>query len=201
MTAEASRSAEAPAAIAQFGTSNEFNDWNTVHHTFSFANAVDNLARRTDADEVYRACWQGAMKVYLDRFLNQPRRPVPDPSEGQGEDPAELRERLLDTFDEQGRVDEAGRIVAAHFGAGGDPDELKKTIAEGLFREDAGFHTLQNVEAGFRQYELAENDFERRLALVAPARYMAAHFPTRREDEQTFEIAQRLVRGETVHDG
>jgi len=187
--------------IVQFGTSNEFNDWNTVHHTFSFANAVDSLARRTDADEVYRACWQGAMKVYLDRFLNQPRRPIPDATDGEGEDPAELRERLLAAFDEQGRVDEAGRVVAAHFGAGGDPAELQRTMAEGLFREDAGFHTLQNVEAGFRQFDLARTDHERRLALVAPARYMAAHFPTRREDEQTFNIAQRLFRGETVHEG
>ena len=46
--------------VAHFGTGNEFNDWNTVHHTFSFANAVDNLARRTDADDVYEAVWQGA---------------------------------------------------------------------------------------------------------------------------------------------
>jgi hypothetical protein len=30
---------------------------------------------------------------------------------------------------------------------------------------------------------------------------MAAHFPTRREDEQTFEIAQRLFRGESIHEG
>jgi nitrite reductase/ring-hydroxylating ferredoxin subunit len=187
--------------VVHFGTSNEFNDWNTVHHTLSFANAVDNLARRTNAEDIYRACWQGAMSVYLDRFLNQPRRPIPDPKEGEGAEPAELRERLLATFDEQGRVDEAGQVVAAHFGAGGKPDELKRTMATGLFREDAGFHTLQNVEAGFRQFELARTDHERRLALVAPARYMAAQFPTRREDEQTFAIANRLFRGETVHEG
>jgi hypothetical protein len=186
--------------VAHFGTGNEFGDWNTVHHTFSFANAVDNLARRTDAADVYEAVWQGAMSVYLDRFLNQPRASLPDPGDGAGEDPAELRERLLETFDEQGHVDEAARIVGAHFDAGGDPDDLKRTMGEGLLREDAGFHTLQNVEAGFRQFELAGTDRERRLALIAPARYMAAHFPTRREDEQTFEIAERLSRGERIHE-
>ena len=187
--------------VAHFGTGNEFNDWNTVHHTFSFANAVDNLARRTDADDVYEAVWQGAMSVYLDRFLNQPRATIPDPGSGGDADPAELRARLLETFDEQGRVDEAARLVSHHFDAGGDPDALEQTMGEGLLREDAGFHTLQNVEAGFRQFELAESERERRLALIAPARYMAAHFPTRREDEQTFTIAERLFQGENIHEG
>jgi hypothetical protein len=35
---------------------------------------------------------------------------------------------------------------------------------------------------------------------MAPARYMAAHFPTRREAEQTFSIATRLHRGERLHE-
>jgi hypothetical protein len=35
---------------------------------------------------------------------------------------------------------------------------------------------------------------------MATARYMAAHFPTRREAEQTFAIAERLHRGEAVHE-
>ncbi|MFC4549732.1 Rieske (2Fe-2S) protein, partial [Halorussus sp. GCM10023401] len=30
--------------VAQFGTSNEFSDWNTVHHTYSYANAVHKAA-------------------------------------------------------------------------------------------------------------------------------------------------------------
>nr|WP_223301596.1 hypothetical protein [Haladaptatus sp. R4] len=40
--------------VAQFGTSNEFRDWNTVHHTYTYANAVYGLAGRTDAPEAYR---------------------------------------------------------------------------------------------------------------------------------------------------
>jgi hypothetical protein len=187
--------------VAHFSTSNEFSDWNTVHHTISYANAVENLAARTDAPDVYRACWDGAMSVYLDRFLNQPEAPLPDPGEGADEDPVELRERLLDTFDEQGRVDEAAEIVGHYLDSGGDVAGLKETMGEGLLREDAGFHTLQNVEAGFRQYELARTEEERRLALIAPARYMAAHFPTRREGEQTFRIAERLMQGEKIHEG
>jgi hypothetical protein len=185
--------------VAHFGTGNEFSDWNTVHHTFSFANAVDSLARRTDAVAIYEACWQGAMSVYLDRFLNQPPATVPDPGAGADGDPADLRARLLSVFDEQGGVDEAARLVAGHFDVGGDPAALKRTLGEGLLREDAGFHALQNVEAGFRQFELADTDRERRLALIAPARYLAAHAPTRREREQTVTIAKRLFDGEAVH--
>lgn len=186
--------------VAHFGTGNEFSDWNTVHHTFSFANAVDNLARRTDALAVYEACWQGAMSVYLDRFLNQPPATIPDPGAGADGDPADLRDRLLGVFDEQGGVDEAARLVAGHFDTGGDPTALKRTLGEGLLREDATFHTLQNVEAGFRQFELANTDRERRLALIAPARYLAAHSPTRREREQTVTIAERLFDGEAIHE-
>ena len=185
--------------VAQFSTSNEFNDWNTVHHTFTYANAAHQIARRTDAIEAYRPCLDGAMSVYLDRFLNQPAMPIPDPDDSEA-DPADLREQLLETFDEQGQVQEAGRLVAEHFAAGGDPRDLKQTLARGLLREDAGFHTLQSVEAAFARYDAGDTEWERRLPLIATARYMAAHFPTNREREQTFTIARRLFRGEKIHE-
>ena len=94
---------------------------------------------------------------------------------------------------------DAARLVTEHFEAGGDPAHLKRAVGEGLLREDAGFHTLQNVEAAFRQFDAAETDAERRLPLVATARYLSAHSPTRREREQTFTIASRLHRGEAIH--
>ncbi|MCU4800889.1 Rieske (2Fe-2S) protein [Halobacteria archaeon HArc-gm2] len=186
--------------VARFATSNEFSDWDTVHHTFTYANAVSQLSRRTDAVEVYRACFDGAMAVYLDRFLNQPAAPIPDVGDGASDaEPDAIREQLLATFDEQGRVEEAARLVNDHFEAGGDAADLKQTLGEGLLREDAGFHTLQNVEAAFRQFDAAEAERERRLPLVATARYLSAHSPTRREREQTFTIARRLHRGESIH--
>ena len=115
-------------------------------------------------------------------------------------DPGEIREDLLSCFDEQGEVNRAARLVHEHFDAGGDASDLKRTMGRGLLREDADFHTLQNLEAGFRRFEAVEEDEARRMALVAPARYMAAHFPTRREAEQTFSIATRLHRGERLHE-
>ena len=188
--------------VAYFPTSNEFNDWNTVHHTLVYANAAHELADRTDATELYRACFDGAMSVYLDRFLNSPRAPVPDPGDtgGSGRDPEAVREELLDSFDEQGAVDRAGRLVAEHFDAGGDPARLKRTLGQGLLREDAGFHTNQNLGAAIRRFDALDDPTERRLALIAGARYLAAHTPTRRENEQTFSIATRLHRGERLHE-
>lgn len=185
--------------VAYFATNNEFNDWDTVHHTFVYANAACELADRTDATELYRACFDGAMSVYLDRFLNSPRAPIPTPGETD-RDPSEIRAELLDTFDEQGQVERAARLVSEHFDAGGDPTALVRVLGRGLLREDADFHTLQNVAGSFRRFDALSDDAERRLALIAGARYLAAHTPTRRSNEQTFSIATRLHRGERLHE-
>ncbi|WP_276254865.1 Rieske (2Fe-2S) protein [Halomontanus rarus] len=209
--------------VAQFGTANEFSDWNTVHHTFTYANAVRQFARRTDAVELYRGVFDAAINVYLDRFLNTPPAPIPEPGDNDtGRDPDAVREDILETFDQEGAVNEAGRLAAEFFDCGGDSDDLKRTLGRGLLREDAGFHTLQNLEAAFRTFDLAESedgdangdgdgdgnredetatDRRERVPMIATARYMAAHFPTRREAEQTFTIAARLNRGETIHEG
>jgi hypothetical protein len=67
-------------------------------------------------------------------------------------------------------------------------------------REDADFHTYQILEAGARQYrEWGEGD-EGRHILIAVARYLAAHSPTERAQLQTATVAQRLSRGEALHE-
>ncbi|MFC7240085.1 Rieske (2Fe-2S) protein [Saliphagus sp. GCM10025317] len=201
--------------VAQFGVANEFSDWNTVHHTLTYANAVHQTTRRTDAVELYRGVFDAAMSVYLDRFLNTPPAPVPEPGNNEtGREPDAILEALLEMFDREGGVNEAGRLVAEFFDCDGDPADLKETLGRGLLREDAGFHTLQNVEAAFRQFDLlaaegaadagagdpSVDERTRRMPLLATARYMAAHFPTNREAEQTFRIASRLNRGEAIHE-
>jgi nitrite reductase/ring-hydroxylating ferredoxin subunit len=185
--------------VAWFATNNEFSDWNTVHHTFSYANAVFEATHRTDATELYRGCFDAAMSVYLDRFLNSPRAPLPSPGDSD-RDPAVIREALIDCFDEQGQVNRAATLVSEHFDAGGDESDLKRTLGRGLLREDANFHTIQNAEGHFARHDAVDDAWEQRLALMAAARYMAAHFPTRRSNEQTFSIATRLHRGETLHE-
>jgi hypothetical protein len=201
-TVEALASAVAFAAgkrVAQFATSNEFSDWNTVHHTFTYANAVHQLSQRTEARELYRGVFDAAVNVYLDRFLNTPPAPLPD--EGAVDaDPESLLTDLMETFDTEGRVNDAGRLVAHYLDADGDPSRLRQRLGEGLLREDAGFHTYQALEAGFAQYGERTDPEERRTLLVAVARYLAAHFPTRREREQTYTIAARLHRGEKIYE-
>ncbi len=184
--------------VARFSTGNEFRDWNTVHHTYTYANAVCGLARRTNGEGCYRAIYDGAMDVYLDRFLNTPPATIPEPREVD-ESPEELLSALLETFDEEGEVSEAGRHVADYLDSGGDPGALKRALGGALLREDANFHTLQNVEAAFEGFD-RDGPEAGRIHLVATARYLAAHTPTRREREQTFTIASRLHRGEEIHE-
>ncbi|ADQ66266.1 ferredoxin subunit of nitrite reductase and ring-hydroxylating dioxygenase [Halogeometricum borinquense DSM 11551] len=186
--------------VAQFATVNEFSDWNTVHHTFTYANAVHQLARRTGARELYRGVFDAAINVYLDRFLNTPPAPLPRPASSTETDLSVHLDELLDSFDVEGEVDEAGRRAAHYLDCGGDVSLLRERLAESLLREDAGFHTYQALEAGFTQAELRDSPEEVRTLLVAVARYLSAHFPTRREREQTFTIAARLHRGEKIHE-
>ncbi|WP_058366028.1 Rieske (2Fe-2S) protein [Haloparvum sedimenti] len=184
--------------VARFGTSNEFVDWNTVHHTFTYANAVHRMAERVDAPELYRGVVDAAVNVYLDRFLNTPPAPYPDPAPDA--DPDEALADLRLCFETEGEVDAAARATARYLDGGGDPDRLKAELGNALLIEDTNFHTFQALEAAFSQYDRREDPAERRLLLVALARYMAAHYPTRREREGTFSIATRLHRGEAVHE-
>jgi hypothetical protein len=185
--------------VAQFSTANEFGDWNTVHHTFTHANAVHRLSQRTGVRELYRGVFDAAANVYLDRFLNTPPAPLPETGAADA-DPGQLLDELLETFDVEGEVNTAGRLAAHFLDAGGDPAALKARLGHALLREDAGFHTYQALEAGFEQFDQREDGTERRALMVAVARYLAAHFPTRREREQTFTIAARLQRGEKIHE-
>src|SRR5207247_2727095 len=74
--------------IARFPTTNEFGDWDTALHTFTFANAVEQGLRRSASPELVRGVFDAAMSVHLDRFLNVPATRLPRP-DGNG-DPDEL---------------------------------------------------------------------------------------------------------------
>ncbi len=187
--------------VAQFGTSNEFNDWNTVHHTYSYVNAVHALTARADNWERYRGILDGAMSVYLDRFLNMPPAPIPSPS-NIDRDPEAVLEELMECFEVERdeEVNRAGQLTAQYLAADGDVDVLKRKLGKALLREDVGFHTRQNVEAAFAQYDRTTNAEFADVHLVASARYLAAHTPTRRAGEQTYRIAERLNRGERIHE-
>ncbi len=200
--------------IARFHTSNEFSDWDTALHTFTFANAVHQGLRRTASAGLVRGVFDAAMSIYLDRFLNVPAVPLPEPlAGGVG---AGARERLAAALaelpgllDRQQQVEPAAALVAEYLFAGGDPDALLAVLGRLLLREDRDFHTIQTVEAAFRQFALLRAEAaagapiapEAVHVLVAATRYLAAHAPTMRAQGQTFQIAQRLARGERLFEG
>jgi hypothetical protein len=183
--------------IARFPTSNEFQDWDTALHTFSFANAVEQGLRRLPSRALLRGALDAAISVHLDRFLNVPAARLPVPEEGA--DPDALLAELPVLLDRQQSVEEAGQLVASYLGAGGDRDRLVAALVGCLLREDRNFHTIQCVEAGVRQHELLRGTGEEGLPLIAAARYLAAHAPTPRSQHQTYDIARRLHRGERVY--
>jgi nitrite reductase/ring-hydroxylating ferredoxin subunit len=184
--------------IARFPTSNEFGDWDTALHTFTFANAVEQGLRRSPSIALLRGVLDAAVSVHLDRFLNVPatRLPTPKPSA----DPTALLEELPHVLDRLQQVDEAGNLVAMYLASDGEPQQLVATICSALARENRNFHTIQCVEAAVRQHDLLAGSRDDALPLIAAVRYLAAHATTTRSQHQTFDIARRLHRGEKLYE-
>jgi nitrite reductase/ring-hydroxylating ferredoxin subunit len=193
--------------IARFHTSNEFGDWDTALHTFTFANAVhaglQRLAALPPAQDDYplllRGVFDAAMSIYLDRFLNIPAARLPEASNnGQRQTPLPP---LGDLLNQQQQVNPAGNAVAEFLFHGGDVTAIRAELGRLLLREDRDFHTIQSVEAAFRQQEILGGGQEGIYVLTAAARYLAAHAPTVRAQGQTYGIARRLHRGERLFEG
>ncbi|MGH6945037.1 MAG: hypothetical protein ACREH6_12555 [Geminicoccaceae bacterium] len=196
--------------IARFGTANEFSDWDTALHVFTYANAVHRLLARTEIERVegyppgVRGVFHGAMALHLTRYLNVPPARIPgergEPLDDLPADGEALRGLLLETFDRRQQVNASARIVGRYLSEGHPAERLIATLGHALLREDADFHTYQRPEAGVRQYREWGACLEGRNILVAIARYLAAHAPTERARLQTAEIAHRLQRGGRVHE-
>jgi nitrite reductase/ring-hydroxylating ferredoxin subunit len=205
--------------IVQFHTRNEFSDWDAVLHTFTYANAVHQGLRRVATQELLRGVFDGAMRVYLNRFLNIPPVQLPKPTKKMEEknininddspfaDPeALLKEELLSLLDKQHQVNQAAQSVIDYlYDNNGKPGQLLAAIGKALLREDRNFHSIQMIEAAFRQYSLLSADSDNnednstsraRILLVAAARYLAAHSPTMRSQGHTYQIADQLYHGE-----
>jgi hypothetical protein len=186
--------------IARFHTSNEFSDWDTALHTFSFANAIEQGLRRAPSVELLRGVFDAAMSVYLDRFLNIPAARIPQP-DGKEDDPIGLLADLPALLDRQQQINQAADMVACYLYNDGQAEKLLAMMGKLLLREDRDFHTIQTVEAAFKQYARWHGTDAGTHALIAAVRYLAAHSPTVRAQEQTFSIAQRLHRGERLFEG
>jgi hypothetical protein len=186
--------------IAHFHTSNEFGDWDTVLHTFTYANAIQQGMRRVASPELLRGVFDAAMSVYLDRFLNIPAAPLPK-VEPNGVKPATLLSQFSEMLNERYQVNQAGALVAQFLANGGRPAQMMANLGNALLREDPDFHTIQTIETAVNQYRLLEGRPEADHVLIAAARYLAAHAPTPRAQNQTYQIALRLHKGEKVFEG
>ena len=190
--------------IARFHTSNEFGDWITVLHTFTYNNAVHQMMQRAPSAELVRGIYQGAMSIYLDRFLNMPSARLPENRNIDREptDAEALIARLLELTDIEQRVDESAVVVWRYLTQEHDPKPLIATLGHVLLREDGEFHSYQMLEAGTQLFHELR-DFQPEAAnrvMVAMARYLAAKAPTSRAMLQTAKTAIRLHRGDNIYE-
>jgi hypothetical protein len=144
-----------------------------------------------------RGVFDVAMSIYLDRFLNMPPQRIPDTDNDMVDDDGILRQ-LLQHMDVRQQVEEVSALVSQYITGSGEPDALLATLGRGMLMEDAGFHSFQIVDAGFKQYQLRRGTESGRHVLIGMARFLAAHAPTPRAVGQTYQIALRLHRGEEV---
>jgi nitrite reductase/ring-hydroxylating ferredoxin subunit len=180
--------------LTRFHIQNDHSDWNTVHHSFTSANALHHALERNPTPELLRGCVHAALRVYLDRFLNVPAARLPAAEKGD-------LDTLAQCFEVQGGVDAAGNEAYGYLQAGGSRAELVAALGHALLVEDAGFHWFQTVEAGVRQaHRWPEGSEESALILAGVARFLAAHTPTRRELPTIVRIATRLRRGEALYE-
>ena len=113
------------------------------------------------------------MRVYLNRFLNIPPAPIPNPNRNSHtfydtEKQYVIEEKLSTLLDKQQQVDEAGQLVADYYGCPytgnnskqRNPDSqleqerqhiLMELIGRLLLREDRSFHLIQMIEAALKQ--------------------------------------------------
>ncbi len=190
--------------IARFHTSNEFADWITVLHTFTYNNAVHQMMQRSPSQELVRGIYHGAMSIYLDRFLNMPAARLPENRNLDREptDADALLAKLLELTDIEQRVDESAMVVWRYLTQGHDPKPLIATLGHVLLREDGEFHSYQMLEAGTQLFNELR-DFQPEAAnrvMVAMARYLAAKAPTSRAMLQTAKTAIRLHRGDNIYE-
>jgi nitrite reductase/ring-hydroxylating ferredoxin subunit len=180
--------------LTRFHIQNDHADWNTVHHSFTSANALHHALQRNPTPELLRGCVHAALRVYLDRFLNVPAARSPRAESGD-------LDALARCFEVQGGVDDAGNEAYGYLRGGGSRAALAAALGHALLVEDAGFHWFQTVEAGIRQAnQWPESSEESALVLTGVARFLAAHTPTRRELPTIVRIATRLRRGEALYE-
>lgn len=186
--------------IAQFHTKNEFGDWIAVLHTYTYANALHQCAKRAPSVEISRGIFHGAMAIYFDRWFNMPAARLPQnrrETETLPTDADELLDAFVELLDTQAQADKAGMYIYRYLALGHPRVALLERLGHILLREDAEFHSFQMLEAAFQQADELD-ECRAQMTFVAAARYLAAHAPTARARRQTANLALRLHRGDDL---
>ena len=91
--------------IVRFGTSNEISDWDTALHTYTFSHGIQRSLHRLASVELLRSVFDAAMSVYLNRFLNIPPSPLPNPADPEStEEHDNLDKKFLEVLDKRQQV-------------------------------------------------------------------------------------------------
>ena len=198
--------------IAQFPVTNEYSDWDTALHTFTFANAVQQaLLRLPESTDLLRAVFDVSMLNYLNRFLNVPSVALPSvelepiSERNKESEVGSIMDTFLETLDKRQQVNQAAKLAASCLSTQSEK-KLSVALVHALLREDRSFHTIQMIEAALRhkaelqRLQVLDGIKPVSAVLIAAARYLAAHTPSARAQGQTFEIAWRLHQGGKLYE-
>jgi hypothetical protein len=181
--------------VARFHTLNEFGDWDTVHHAFTHAHALFRALETFPSRELARGLFHAAGYLYLARYLNVPRVKLPHESgnrlKGDGD--------LAVTIERRG-TEEAAALVHGKLEEDPSGEAVLAALARAAFTEDAGFHTIQHVEASFRMFRSLQGHPLQYVPLAGLARWLSTHGPTPRAIRQTVANAIKLQKGEALHE-
>jgi hypothetical protein len=191
--------------LAHFSLTNELQDWLAPARTFSYANAMHQVIKRSPPDALLtRGIFHGAIAVYMDRFLNVPAVKLPGersklddlPSE-----PEKLCAHLLQLLDRQANIEEAARTVARYVRLKLPLKSLINTLMMATAREDHWFQFWLTLDAGVQQaLAWGAGTPEAEHILVGAVRYLAAFCPTPRAEIKSAQVGLRLNRGEHIYE-
>ena len=182
--------------IARFHVQNDHGDWDTVHHSFTAANALHHALQRSPTPELLRGAVHAALR-------DQPR-PLPQRARRRAcpQATSGSLDALAHCFDVQGMVDDAGNeaygFLQRRRHARRAGRRARARAARRGRRSSTG--TRRSKPASARRSSGPRAPRRRRSCSPAVARFLAAHTPTRRELPTVVRIATRLRRGEALYE-
>ena len=198
---------QAEAAVRRLGRFPVANadDWDAVHHLVTNANGVLGLAealggRDPETDRgLYRAVLHSAFYGYLNRFLNLPRHYLPGENRAvvRPDDAAATRAGWTEAM-ANGQTD-AAAARAAEMLTVSPAAEVEDTWVRAVWREDAGFHAMQALDAALSLERRLGGRLDGPWPLLAGIRFTTAQRDRRLVQWET-ETAFKLARGEHLVD-